>query len=465
MYGKGKSLASLKWPLIISDFILLNVSFHFTFFLLTSLHYKLPSLVYFNHLLLLNIAWVLSAVTIKMYVGKTLNAIEDIYRKTWRMVLLFLVFYIIAAAIFSVIDKGFLVTYASFSFIFFGISRFMLTYVSYYLEKKANKYRRIAILGYNEVGMKLAEYFQQKRSSFSFQGFFDDERANYTVNSEGRIISPIENCIEFAVENNISEIYSTILPHQDEQVDKLIELAESHCVRVKFVSDTSAFPYSTDHHIEYFNDFHVISLRSEPLLRSFNRLKKRAFDIVLSGFIIVFILSWLIPIMAILIKIESKGPVFFRQLRSGKNNRPFWCYKFRSMTVNSNSDSLQATKNDSRITKVGAFLRKTSLDEFPQFLNVLLGDMSIAGPRPHMLKHTEEYRKVISKYMVRHFVKPGITGWAQVNGFRGETQKAYLMQKRVEHDIWYMENWSLMLDVRIVFMTIINIFKGEDKAY
>ena len=185
----------------------------------------------------------------------------------------------------------------------------------------------------------------------------------------------------------------------------------------------------------------------------------------MSSFVLLFILSWLVPLLGIIIKLESKGPVFFKQKRSGRNNNIFWCFKFRSMTVNQHSDVMQATKSDSRITKTGAFLRKTSLDELPQFLNVLRGDMSIIGPRPHMVAHTEKYSKEISQFMVRHFVKPGISGWAQVNGYRGETEEPGLMEKRVQHDIWYLENWSLMLDIRICFLTIINIFRGEERAY
>jgi lipopolysaccharide/colanic/teichoic acid biosynthesis glycosyltransferase len=167
----------------------------------------------------------------------------------------------------------------------------------------------------------------------------------------------------------------------------------------------------------------------------------------------------------LLIKLESRGPVFFIQKRSGKDDEPFWCFKFRSMKVNTESDEVQATKDDPRITRIGAFMRRTSLDELPQFFNVFLGNMSICGPRPHMLLHTKQYSTSINKFMVRHLLKPGITGWAQVNGLRGETESPELMQKRVEYDLWYMENWSLMLDVKILFMTIINMFKGEKNAY
>lgn len=181
--------------------------------------------------------------------------------------------------------------------------------------------------------------------------------------------------------------------------------------------------------------------------------------------IVAFILSWLYPLIGMLIKLESRGPILFKQQRTGRDNKPFWCYKFRSMRVNNESDDRQATRGDRRITRIGAFLRRTSLDELPQFLNVLQGHMSVVGPRPHMLKHTEQYSAIIDHYMTRQFLKPGITGWAQINGYRGETTDPRLMERRVAHDIWYLENWTAMLDVRIVFMTAINVITGEENAH
>ena len=171
------------------------------------------------------------------------------------------------------------------------------------------------------------------------------------------------------------------------------------------------------------------------------------------------------PVLAILIKLNSKGPIFFVQDRSGEDNRSFKCIKFRTMQVNSDADKKQATKEDARITKIGAFMRKTNLDELPQFFNVLWGNMSVVGPRPHMLTHTEEYRKRIDNYLVRHYAKPGITGWAQVNGFRGETKTLDAMEGRVKHDIYYIENWSFLLDLKIVWLTVWNMIRGEENAY
>jgi putative colanic acid biosysnthesis UDP-glucose lipid carrier transferase len=187
---------------------------------------------------------------------------------------------------------------------------------------------------------------------------------------------------------------------------------------------------------------------------SSDEVTKRVFDFLFAMLVVLLLLSWFIPLMALIIKLDSPGPVFFRQLRSGRYNIPFYCLKFRSMKVNGEADSLQASKEDARITRVGAFIRKTSIDELPQFLNVLIGDMSVVGPRPHMLKHTEQYAQIIDNFMDRHYITPGITGWAQIKGLRGETRETKAMVARVNADLWYLYNRSLFLDIKIIFLTI-----------
>jgi putative colanic acid biosynthesis UDP-glucose lipid carrier transferase len=218
-------------------------------------------------------------------------------------------------------------------------------------------------------------------------------------------------------------------------------------------------------HIDYLHDLPILTVRKEPLEEVVNRVIKRVFDIVVSTAVAVFILSWLVPLLGLLIKLETPGPIFFVQIRSGKNNKPFRCYKFRSMGVNREANTTQATKNDKRVTRIGRILRKTSVDELPQFLNVLKGEMSVVGPRPHMLKHNRSFSQLAEDYMIRQFLKPGITGWAQVNGYRGEITELLHIKKRVEYDLWYLENWSLQLDLRIMFMTVYNVFHGEKNAY
>lgn len=202
-----------------------------------------------------------------------------------------------------------------------------------------------------------------------------------------------------------------------------------------------------------------------PLNDGLQLFLKRSFDVVFSSMVCIFILSWLVPIIAILIKLESKGPVFFKQLRTGKNNEPFLCYKFRSLKINDEADKKQVTSNDSRVTNIGRFLRKSSVDELPQFFNVLLGHMSIVGPRPHMLKHTEEFSTIVNNYKARHLVKPGVTGLAQVSGFRGEILHENQLIKRVEHDFSYIKNWSIWLDFKIIYRTVYNTIAGDENAY
>jgi putative colanic acid biosynthesis UDP-glucose lipid carrier transferase len=209
----------------------------------------------------------------------------------------------------------------------------------------------------------------------------------------------------------------------------------------------------------------ILSLKREPLEDFGNSFRKRSFDFTVSLFAVVFILSWLIPLLGILIFLESPGPIFFKQVRTGRNNKNFNCLKFRSMKMNKDSDVNQATRNDKRVTFIGSIIRKTSLDEFPQFINVLKGDMSIVGPRPHMVKHTSDYSKLVEGYMSRHFLKPGITGWAQIHGYRGEIKEAQQIIKRVEADIWYSENWSFWLDVKIVFLTILHLITSNKNVY
>jgi putative colanic acid biosynthesis UDP-glucose lipid carrier transferase len=270
--------------------------------------------------------------------------------------------------------------------------------------------------------------------------------------------------LQVAKELDIQEIFSTITPEQNNNIYDLMDQSQKECIRFKIVPDLSIF-IRKEVHIEYMGDLPILSLRSEPLEDVGNRVQKRVLDITVSFLVIVLILSWLIPIIGLLIVLESKGPVFFKQLRTGRNNKNFYCLKFRSMKFNKDSDLKQATQNDIRFTGIGKFIRKTSIDEFPQFLNVFKGEMSLVGPRPHMLKHTSDYSKIVDEYMTRQFLKPGITGWAQINGNRGEINTAEQIQMRVSRDLWYLENWTLLLDIQIMFSTIYLLFKGDKNAY
>lgn len=247
-------------------------------------------------------------------------------------------------------------------------------------------------------------------------------------------------------------------------LQQVLNEADNKMVKVHFVE--TDFIYNNQNMLlDNNSNIATFSTRKEPLDDDKNFTIKSFCDIVIAFLVNVLVLSWLIPVIGLLIKLESKGPVFFIQKRTGYNNQEFDCLKFRSMYVNDEADKVQATKNDNRITEIGKFLRKTNLDEMPQFINVLKGDISIVGPRPHMVAHTEYYSKEVEKYMVRQYVLPGITGWAQVMGCRGETKRQEDMARRVHHDIWYLENWTVWLDIKIIVLMIIQVVKGDLKAY
>jgi putative colanic acid biosynthesis UDP-glucose lipid carrier transferase len=341
--------------------------------------------------------------------------------------------------------------------------RFIYSGMLNYLKAQNDYRNKVVILGFNETGKRLASYLEEEGLNIEVLGFSEDEY-NVKELSNYPILCNINKTISTAKKMDATEIFSTITPSENKNILSIIREAEKNCLRFKIVPNLSMNNIRPIV-IDYIKDMPILSLRNDPLEDVGNRLKKRLLDILISSLVVVFILSWLIPIVGILIIIESKGPIFFKQLRTGINDRSFNCLKFRSMKLNGESDLKSATKNDDRITTIGAFLRKTSLDEFPQFINVLMGEMSLVGPRPHMLKHTYEFSKTVNHYMVRQLLKPGITGWAQVNNLRGEIKNHEDIKKRVESDLWYLENWSIWLDIRILFLTIYQVFSGDKNAY
>jgi putative colanic acid biosynthesis UDP-glucose lipid carrier transferase len=323
--------------------------------------------------------------------------------------------------------------------------------------------RNVIIIGAGRSASELNSLFKTHvLRGYNILGVFDNDPLK--VNGDQIYLGDIYSSMDYISQHKVNEIFCTLPYSQNKVIENLMLLADKSLIRFRLVPEYHEYIKKTIQ-VQNFGNVPVISFRQEPLESVLNRAIKRLFDIIFSLLIIVFIFSWLFPILAVLIKLESRGPIFFIQRRSGRNNKSFNCYKLRSMYVNYESDHKQAIRGDSRITKTGAFFRKTNIDELPQFFNVLVGNMSTVGPRPHMISHTEQYSKLIDKFMVRHFLKPGITGWAQINGLRGETKTTQAMLERVEADVWYLENWSFLLDLKIVFLTIWNIIKGDKNAF
>jgi len=342
--------------------------------------------------------------------------------------------------------------FASVAFLKFSIFYLLRKYRLFY----GGNLRNVVIFGNGKSVEELAYFFNDNPDyGYNLMKIFD-LKTNKKESLE-------EACI-YVLDNKVDEIYGSLNSLSNSNVEELINFADNNLKTIKLLPD-SKNTLLRNLAVEYYGYIPIISLRIIPLEKEVNKRFKRIFDIVFSVLIILFILSWLTPLLAILIKLDSKGPIFFKQRRNGLNYEEFICYKFRSMRLNPIADLEQVQKNDPRITRLGRFIRKTSIDELPQFFNVLLGDMSVVGPRPHMVSHTEMYAKSIDKFMVRHFIKPGITGLAQINGYRGEVETEKDIINRVRFDIFYLENWTILLDLKIIFKTVINAIKGEEKAY
>lgn len=451
--------------LAIMDFAFINAAFFICEFVFRKHGLIGSEIEYMYFGFFISINWLFVTLVMGVYSEPYVLSFENFTKRTIHAYGLFLVIGIITLFFFHVfvLSRIFIVTVLSLIFIVLILNRFIYLGLYQYFRKKKWLVNKVVIIGYNDLSKKLVNYLEEDAINKDVIGFCEEDENVYEL-SRYPIVGRIDQTIEICKNYNVSEIYSTIGPEQNAAIYNLIEEAEQNCIRFKLVPDLRFF-INQKIHIDYLKEIPIFNLRNEPLEDLGNRIKKRVFDIGVSLLVTIFILSWLIPIIGLLIWLESKGPIFFAQPRSGKDNKTFYCLKFRSMRVNASANVQQATKNDSRITRIGKFLRRTSLDEFPQFLNVLKGQMSIVGPRPHMLKHTDEYSRQINQYMIRHFMKPGITGWAQVNGYRGETNTLFQMQKRVEYDLWYLEHWNILFDLKIVFMTAFNTLKGEKNAY
>jgi putative colanic acid biosynthesis UDP-glucose lipid carrier transferase len=421
--------------------------------------------LFYSFAFFVNFIWITISLAFGLYDEKSVMAFEVFSQKTAKVYFLWLVLMalilVYAAEIHTLSEH--IIFFSFFSLLGISANRLFYLGIKKYLSQQHDMINRVLILGFNDTAKKLAKYLEEDGLNTQLMGFVENDE-NMDELTTYPVYANIENAVNVAKQLNVHEIFSTITPEQNNIIYRLIRDSEEQCMRFKVVPSLSSH-VNRDVVIDFIKDLPVLSMRADPLEDVGNRMIKRIFDVVVSGLVIIFILTWLIPLVAILILLDSRGPVFFTQLRTGLTDNPFFCYKFRTMRVNNESDSKQATKDDSRVTRLGAFLRKTSIDEFPQFFNVFRGEMSLVGPRPHMLKHTSEYAKIVEHYMIRQMLKPGITGWAQVNGLRGEISNPMQIQQRVASDLWYLEHWSIMLDIKIMFLTIHKVFVGDKQAY
>ena len=350
--------------------------------------------------------------------------------------------------------------------IYYGILVFGQIFIHSILRelRKQTLYSTSIFLGNSSALERLyLEMGTDPAQSYFVKGYFADTPSS-SFPEDVPYLGTLSASEEWLSHNDIDEVYCCLPPEKSDFVNKAIDYCDSNVKRfyaVPIVLNATKRQMET----VQMGDIPIMALRWMPLTSISNRFKKRLLDLVVSSLVLLLVMPWVTAIVAIIMKLTMPGPIFFRQMRTGLDGKEFECIKFRSMKVNTQADSLQATKDDPRKTKFGNIMRHYNIDELPQFWNVFKGDMSVVGPRPHMVKQTDEYSALIPKYMVRHFAKPGITGWAQVTGFRGETKELWQMEGRVKKDIWYIEHWSIWLDIKIMWLTIKNVFVGDKNAY
>jgi len=450
---------------LVVDYIVINLFLYlYNFYFFEDQRSDLFNIDYKIQFVIVNFSWFIITQLTRLYKSNTLQESSLQFNALTKSCFLFIIFFLIY--LFLVFSQN--INYAKFSLYFIVVSFLMFTsrFILFLYRKK----NRVTI------GRKLYAFSTVLVGESNYSKLLmSDRRLRRSLGIRSSYTYDKDNCKEKNI-GDINQLFSDLetvkinnIIFCDDKIDidlyeKIVDIAEHKMIRIYMVPEFKN-SHLGSYYVDVIHEMPFLKLIKEPLSNPKKQLLKRSFDILFSLFVIVFLLSWLMPIIALIIKLESKGPVFFLQKRSGLKNKPFDCVKFRSMAVNEIADLQIAKKNDSRITKFGAFMRKTSIDELPQFINVFLGDMSVVGPRPHMLSQTEQYSKITKKYMTRHIVKPGITGWAQVMGSRGEIFSDRDMERRIEKDIWYIQHWSFFLDLKIIFLTFYNIVKGDEQAY
>ncbi|WP_339342893.1 exopolysaccharide biosynthesis polyprenyl glycosylphosphotransferase, partial [uncultured Polaribacter sp.] len=406
--------------------------------------------------------WLVTSYFFAFYEVHRHTAVLSLLRLLVKQFLFFILGYFAYFGIFKegvIVNNQFLIlilTIISISFVKLSWLFLLKKYRSF-----GNNFRTTIVIGFDDSSKNIIKLFKSKSNlGYKYLGFFSDK-----IYKDKEYLGNLDAIFEYAEKHVVDEIYCSLSTLNQKQIKKINKFALNKDIILKLIPDGNEL-YSKNQSIEYYDDsLMVLNVNKLPFDFTENFYLKRFFDIFFSIFVCLFILSWLIPILWIIVKLESEGPLVFKQGREGLNGKEFTCYKFRSMRMNKQSNKIHAIKNDARVTKVGAFLRKTSMDELPQFLNVLLGDMSVVGPRPHLETLSLEYQKDVDNYLKRHIVKPGVTGLAQVGGYRGEIKKRSDIKNRVRLDIFYIENWSFFLDIKIIMQTVLNVFKGEEKAY
>lgn len=452
---------------IYADVFVLFVSAFFA--TLMSLH---PFKIHNSHLLLF-----VSLLFIFLFSGKATNLYDEFRSRNFSFELVSILKNVLIQSLSAIVilfflkdqslSRTFVVVYSTILFILLGLEKYAFRSILEILRKRGRNLRSVLIIGAGNIGRQFYDSIKgNPHFGYKLLGFLDDEKKPYL---NGQYLGPISNLESIYQKHSIDDIIIALPNSATEKIDGVIKICEGYTSRIKIIPDY--FKYvSNKYDVSMFGKFPVVSMREDNINQIHWRLAKRFIDFSATVAAFVLFFSWLWPVIIILQKLLNPGPVFYKAVRWGRNGQEFTCYKFRSMVpesqnVNGNGEHNHTTKSDVRITKFGRFLRRSNLDELPQFWNVLKGEMSLVGPRPHDVQENIEIKDKIRSYMWRHIAKPGITGWAQIHGLRGGTSDIELMRKRTEYDIWYIENWSVWLDIQILTLTVWRTLKGDPSAY
>jgi len=467
MVSKSRYGFLIKWLVIIGDMLLINLLFFLVYRWLRIFETGYTNINWRFIYLLLNFSYIFALSFVPVRIYKPVMFTDKVIQRSLSLIALHSIIFIACLFLMKLESNAFplyfIVYYYILLFIIFTTWRVLARESLKVYRRKGHNYKRVIIVGAGKNGMELhAEMKKEMAYGYNIYGFFDDNIL--LKNTLPNYLGMTHEVEDFALKNNIDEIYCTLPNSQDEKIIRMFNFSEKNMIRFYIIPEFSRY-VKKRLDLDSIESVPIMAVRSEPLQSIHNQIIKRIFDVIFSFFFLIFLFPVFYVIFGIFIKLSSSGPIIFKQTRTGIYGKNFDCYKFRSMKMSDDADEKQAEKDDPRTTWIGQFLRRSNLDEIPQFYNVLKGEMSVVGPRPHMLKHTELYSSFIDKYMVRHLIKPGITGWAQVNGYRGETKTTEQMEGRVRCDVWYLENWTFILDLKIVVITILNMFKGEKNAY
>jgi len=458
---------SIYFARLFSDLILLNIAFVIAAVLAQSLDILLDRNRMFVLQIGLNFVWYFFTSVTNFYeqIGSRLFAfhIIDIIKSIAVQIFTSIIFIFIVKE--DLFTRNFIVYYSVILFCFISIRFFSFKLLLRKLREKGFNIRNILIVGSGEVATNFKNLLNENPDfGYRFSGFLN----NGNTGGE-EILGSYDQLEDFIISEKINEVIIALPEKDNVLLDNIIRICNRNAVRTHIIPDYFRF-ISKRFQVSMIGNFPVITSRNEPLDEVQWRFIKRGFDIIFSLLITIFLLSILIPVITIIVKLSSGGPIFFVQERIGARNKKFRCYKFRTLyeDKSTNTDFQPVTKNDPRVTSVGKLLRMSNIDELPQFINVLKGEMSVVGPRPHAIPYDDKYGKIVEEIKLRHNVKPGITGWAQIHGLRGdledEEENRRRTIKRIEYDLWYIENWSFWLDIQIIFQTLWQMLKGKTKA-